>query len=75
MERLLSREYRSTTAGNRVEIHFRRIFHVNVHTFTNEIIADVVHQKKVIALLCIVDHKIRMLRTIDQQFVVCSLFS
>ena len=51
------------TARNRTDIDIVGILHINVHTVTDKVIADVVHQKHIIALLCIVDHDIRVLWT------------
>ena len=57
-ETLQRRRSETATRWNHREIHARGILHIDVHSATVKVVADVVHQKEIIALLCIVDQQI-----------------
>ena len=61
-ETLQRRRSETATRWNHREIHARGILHIDVHSATVKVVADVVHQKEIIALLCIVDQQIGVVR-------------
>ena len=62
-----------STARNRGDIDIVGVLHIDVHTVTKEVVADVVHQEHIISLFCVVDHDIRVLWTADQHNTIDSL--